>query len=90
MKDLPPRIGTCAAVRLNIIMADGGDQVVCESSGDKINYVVYGSDDKLKIPADGTMPRSLCRTVPHGYDSVKTALATSRRARKCRRISIPA
>ena len=65
----------------NIIMADGASQVVYnKSSGDKINYVVYGSDDKLvKFLQDGTIAALIVQDpFRMGYDGVKTALAASK------------
>jgi ribose transport system substrate-binding protein len=65
----------------NIILADGASQVVYnKSSGDRVNYVVFGSDDKLlKSLQDGTVAALV---VPDpfrmGYDGVKTALAASK------------
>ena len=65
----------------NIIMADGASQVVYnKSSGDKINYVVFGSDDKLvKFLQDGTIAALIVQDpFRMGYDGVKTALAASK------------
>jgi ribose transport system substrate-binding protein len=65
----------------NIVMAEGASQVIYnKSSGDKVNYVVFGSDDKLvKSLQDGTIAALV---VPDpfriGYDGVKTALAASK------------
>jgi ribose transport system substrate-binding protein len=65
----------------NIILAEGASQVVYnKSSGDRINYVVFGSNDKLvKSLQDGTIDALI---VPDpfrmGYDGVRTALAASR------------
>jgi ribose transport system substrate-binding protein len=65
----------------NIIMAEGASQVVYnKSSGDRVNYVVFGSDDKLvKSLQDGTIAALV---VPDpfrmGYDGIKTALAASK------------
>ena len=51
-----------------------------KSSGDKINYVVYGSDDKLvKFLQDGTIAALIVQDpFRMGYDGVKTALAASK------------
>jgi ribose transport system substrate-binding protein len=64
-----------------IIMAEGASQVVYnKSSGDRINYVVFGSNDKLvKSLQDGTIDALVVQDpFRMGYDGVKTALATSR------------
>jgi ribose transport system substrate-binding protein len=65
----------------NIVMADGASQVVYnKSSGDRINYVVFGSDDKLiKFLQDGTIAALIVQDpFRMGYDGVKTALAASK------------
>ena len=65
----------------NIIMAEGASQVVYnKSSGDRINYVVFGSDDKLvKSLQDSTIDALVVQDpFRMGYDGVKTALAASR------------
>jgi ribose transport system substrate-binding protein len=65
----------------NIIMAEGASQVLYnKSSGDRINYVVFGSNDKLvKSLQDGTIDALVVQDpFRMGYDGVKTALATSR------------
>jgi ribose transport system substrate-binding protein len=65
----------------NVIMADGASQVVYnKSSGDRINYVVFGSDDKLiKFLQDGTIAALIVQDpFRMGYDGVKTALAASK------------
>jgi ribose transport system substrate-binding protein len=65
----------------NIIMADGASQVVYnKSSGDRINYVVFGSNDKLvKSLQDGTIDALVVQDpFRMGYDGVKTALAASK------------
>jgi ribose transport system substrate-binding protein len=65
----------------NIVMADGASQVVYnKSSGDRINYVVFGSDDKLvKFLQDGTIAALIVQDpFRMGYDGVKTALAVSK------------
>jgi ribose transport system substrate-binding protein len=65
----------------NIIMAEGASQVVYnKSSGDRINYVVFGSNDKLvKSLRDGTIDALVVQDpFRMGYDGVRTALAASR------------
>jgi ribose transport system substrate-binding protein len=65
----------------NVIMAEGASQVVYNmSSGDRINYVVFGSDDKLvKSLQDGTIAALVVQDpFRMGYDGVKTALAASK------------
>jgi ribose transport system substrate-binding protein len=65
----------------NIIMAEGAGQVVYnKSSGDRINYVVFGSDDKLiKFLQDGTIAALIVQDpFRMGYDGVKTALAAAK------------
>ena len=65
----------------NIIMAEGASQVVYnKSSGDRINYVVFGSNDKLvKSLQDSTIDALVVQDpFRMGYDGVKTALAASR------------
>ena len=65
----------------NIVMADGASQVVYnKSSGDRINYVVFGSDDKVvKFLQDGTIAALIVQDpFRMGYDGVKTALAASK------------
>jgi ribose transport system substrate-binding protein len=65
----------------NIIMADGASQVVYnKSSGDRVNYVVFGSDDRLvKSLQDGTIAALVVQDpFRMGYDGVKTALAASK------------
>ena len=65
----------------NVIMAEGASQVVYnKSSGDRINYVVFGSDDKLvKSLQDGTIAALIVQDpFRMGYDGVKTALAASK------------
>jgi ribose transport system substrate-binding protein len=65
----------------NVIMAEGASQVVYnKSSGDRINYVVFGSDDKLvKSLQDGTIAALVVQDpFRMGYDGVKTALAASK------------
>jgi len=65
----------------NVIVAEGASQVVYnKSSGDRINYVVFGSDDKLvKSLQDGTIAALVVQDpFRMGYDGVKTALAASK------------
>jgi ribose transport system substrate-binding protein len=65
----------------NTIMAEGASQVVYNKlSGDRINYVVFGSNDKLvKSLQDGTIDALVVQDpFRMGYDGVKTALAVSR------------
>ena len=64
----------------NIIMAEGASQVVYNKSGDRINYVVFGSNDKLVKSLQGGTIDALVVKDPFrmGYDGVKTALAASR------------
>ena len=64
----------------NIIMAEGASQVVYNKSGDRINYVVFGSNDKLVKSLQGGTIDALVVQDPFrmGYDGVKTALAASR------------
>jgi len=65
----------------DIVLAEGAAQAVAENkTGDKINFVVFGSDDKLvKFLQDGTIA-ALVAPDPFrmGYDGVKTALAASK------------
>ena len=65
----------------NVIMAEGASQVVYnKSSGDRINYVVFGSDDKLvKSLQDGTIAALVVQDpFRMGYEGIKTALAASK------------
>ena len=65
----------------NVVMADGATQVVYnKSSGDRINYVIYGSDDKLlKALQDGTIAALVVQDPFRiGYEGIKTALAASK------------
>ena len=65
----------------NIVMAEGAAQAVAESTtGNKINFVVFGSDDKLvKFLQDGTIAALVVQDpFRMGYDGVKTALAVSK------------
>jgi ribose transport system substrate-binding protein len=65
----------------NVILAEGASQVVYnKESGDRINYVVFGSDDKLVKSLQGGTIDALIVKDPFrmGYDAVKTALAASK------------
>src|ERR1700692_804750 len=65
----------------NAIIAEGASQVVYnKESGDRINYVVLGSDDKLLKSLPGGTIDALIVKDPFrmGYDAVKTALAASK------------
>jgi ribose transport system substrate-binding protein len=65
----------------NIVMAEGASQVIYnKSSGDKVNYVVFGSDDKLVKSLQDSTIAALVVQDPFriGYDGVKTALAASK------------
>jgi ribose transport system substrate-binding protein len=65
----------------NIVMAVGASQVIYnKSSGDRINYVVFGSDDKLlKSVQDGTIAALVVQDpFRMGYEGVKTALAAAK------------
>ena len=65
----------------NVIIAEGASQVVYhKESGDRINYVVFGSDDKLVKSLQGGTIDALIVKDPFrmGYDAVKTALAASK------------
>jgi ribose transport system substrate-binding protein len=68
----------------NLVMAQGAAQVVAENktnkTGDKINLVGFGSDDKLiKFLQDGTIAALVVQDpFRMGYDGVKTALAASK------------
>jgi ribose transport system substrate-binding protein len=61
-------------------LADGALQVIYNQSGDRINYVVFGIDDKLfKSVQEGTVAALLVRDPFRiGYDGVKTALAAAK------------
>ena len=63
----------------NAVMADGASQTIYNKSGDRINYVVFGSDDNLlKSVQDGTVAALVVQDPFRiGYDSVKTALAAA-------------
>ena len=64
----------------NVIMAGATQVVYNKSSGDRINYVVFGSDDKLvKSLQDGTIAALVVQDpFRMGYNGVKTALAASK------------
>ena len=64
----------------NALLAEGASQVIYNKSGDMINYVVLGADDKLlKSVQDGTVAALLVRDPFRiGYDGVKTALAAAK------------
>jgi ribose transport system substrate-binding protein len=65
----------------DIIIAEGASQVVYnKESGDRINYVVFGSNDKLlKSLQNGTIDALVVKDpFRMGYDGVKTALAASK------------
>ena len=65
----------------NVIIAEGASQVVYnKESGDRINYVVFGSDDKLLKSLQGGTIDALIVKDPFrmGYDAVKTALAAAK------------
>ena len=65
----------------NVVIAEGASQVVYnKESGDRINYVVFGSDDKLVKSLQGGTIDALIVKDPFrmGYDAVKTALAASK------------
>jgi ribose transport system substrate-binding protein len=61
----------------NALLAEGASQVIYNKSGDSIQYVVLGADDKLlKSVQDGTVAALLVRDPFRiGYEGVKTALA---------------
>jgi ribose transport system substrate-binding protein len=62
------------------ILAEGASQVIYNKSGDSIQYVVLGADDKLlKSVQDGTVAALLVRDPFRiGYEGVKTALAATK------------
>ena len=65
----------------NAIIVEGASQVVYnKESGDRINYVVFGSDDKLVKSLQGGTIDALIVKDPFrmGYDAVKTAFAASK------------
>ena len=64
----------------NALLAEGASQVIYNKSGDTINYVVLGVDDKLlKSVQDGTVAALLVRDPFRiGYEGVKTALAAAK------------
>jgi ribose transport system substrate-binding protein len=61
----------------NILLAEGASQVAYNKSGDSIQYVVLGTDDKLlKLVQEGTVAALVVRDPFRiGYEGVKTALA---------------
>jgi ribose transport system substrate-binding protein len=78
---------------LNSIVADGASEVIYnKSSGDRIIYVVFGSDDKLvKSLQDGTIAGLVVQDPFRiGYEGIKTALAAARGEQVAARINIPA
>ena len=62
------------------LLAEGASQVIYNKSGDSIQYVVLGADDKLlKSVQDGTVAALLVRDPFRiGYEGVKTALAAAK------------
>jgi ribose transport system substrate-binding protein len=64
----------------NALLAEGASQVIYNKSGDSIQYVVLGADDKLlKSVQDGTIAALLVRDPFRiGYEGVKTALAAAK------------
>ncbi|HEV3158520.1 MAG TPA: substrate-binding domain-containing protein [Xanthobacteraceae bacterium] len=64
----------------NALLAEGASQVAYNKSGDSIQYVVLGADDKLlKSVQDGTVAAPLVRDPFRiGYEGVKTALAAAK------------
>ncbi len=64
----------------NALLAEGASQVAYNKSGDSIQYVVLGADDKLlKSVQDGTVAALLVRDPFRiGYEGVKTALAAAK------------
>jgi len=68
----------------SLVMTQGAAQIVAENktnrTGDKINLVGFGSDDKLiKFLQDGTIAALVVQDpFRMGYDGVKTALAASK------------
>jgi ribose transport system substrate-binding protein len=64
----------------NALLAEGASQVIYNKSGDTIQYVVLGADDKLlKSVQDGTVAALLVRDPFRiGYEGVKTALAAAK------------
>jgi ribose transport system substrate-binding protein len=64
----------------NAMIGEGASQVVYNKSGDRINFVIFGADDKLlKSLQDGTVAALLVRDpFRMGYDGIKTALAAWR------------
>jgi ribose transport system substrate-binding protein len=81
MKDLTATDMDLRGVFVSNIIMEGASQVVYnKSSGDRINYVVFGSNDKLvKSLQDGTIDALVVQDpFRMGYDGVKTALAASK------------
>ena len=64
----------------NALLAEGASQVAYNKSGDSIQYVVLGADDKLlKSVQDGTVAAVLVRDPFRvGNEGVKTALAAAK------------
>ena len=65
----------------NMALADGASQVIYnKSSGDMINYVVFGSDDLLvKSMQNGAVAALIVQdSFRIGYDAVKTAIAAAK------------
>jgi ribose transport system substrate-binding protein len=65
----------------NVTIAEGASQVVYnKESGDRINYVVFGWNDKLfKSLQEGTIDALIVKDpFRMGYDAVKTALTASK------------
>lgn len=65
----------------HVTIADGATTVIYnKSSGDRLNYVVFGFDDKLvKSVQDGTIAALIVQDPFRiGYEGVKTALAASK------------
>jgi ribose transport system substrate-binding protein len=61
----------------NVLLAEGASQVAYNKSGDSIQYVVLGTDDKLlKSVQEGTVAALIVRDPFRiGYEGVKTAFA---------------
>jgi ribose transport system substrate-binding protein len=77
----------------NVIVAQGATQVVYnKSSGDRINYVVFGSDDNLvKSVQDGTVAALVVQDPFRiGYEAIKIALAAAKGEQVPARIEIDA
>jgi ribose transport system substrate-binding protein len=62
------------------LLAEGASQVIYNKSGDSIQYVVLGADDKLlKSVQDGAVAALIVRDPFRiGYEGVKTALAAAK------------